>query len=82
MKFIVKWQWKIINLLKQSSQFFEELTGEKYQFVGVPEDQWLEISEEFLQTQNQTAMENEDNEDPLIAEAMKLVGADLIEIKN
>lgn len=71
------------KLIETISQFFEEVSGKRYQFVGVPEDQWLEIREEFLQTQSQTGEQNEEkSEDPLIAEAMKLVGADLIEIKN
>ena len=71
------------KFLEITSQLIEELTGVKYQFYGVPDDQWLQIREEFLQTQNQTSdVKTEDNEDPLISEAMKLVGADLIEIKN
>lgn len=71
------------KLIETVSAFLEEIFGRQYQFVGVPEDQWLEIREVFLQTQEQNGEQGEENsEDPLITEAMKLVGADLIEIKN
>ncbi|MBS4179765.1 DNA polymerase III subunit gamma/tau [Lederbergia citrea] len=89
--FILKFKYEIHcqmatenhKLIETISQFFKEITGNQYQFVGVPEDQWLQIREEFLQNQKQDGDKNEDDqEDPLISEAMKLVGADLIEIKN
>ncbi|MBS4210769.1 DNA polymerase III subunit gamma/tau [Bacillus sp. FJAT-50079] len=71
------------KFIQTLTQFLEELTGKQYQFVGVPEDQWAEIRQQFLQNQSQHGEKNEEmSEDPLIAEAMKLVGADLLEIKN
>ena len=65
-------------------QLLEEIMGRSYQFVGVPEEQWLKIREEFLQTQQLEDGEEDEQsqEDPVISEAIKLVGADLIEIKN
>ena len=41
---------KFIDII---TQIFEELTGIKRQFYGVPENQWVEIREEFLQNENQ-----------------------------
>lgn len=71
------------KLIETISEFLKEMSGKEYRFVGVPEEQWSEIREEFLQTQTENGEHGEEeNEDPLIAEAMKLVGADLIEIKN
>jgi len=89
--FILKFKYEIHCKMAMENQAFlnitssilEEITGKKLQFVGVPEDQWMQIREEFLQNQTQDGKKNEEeHEDPLIAEAMKLVGADLIEIKN
>lgn len=89
--FILKFKYEIHCKMAMENQKFidmtctilEEITGRKLTFVGVPEDQWKQIREDFLQNQQQDDGESEEKqEDPLIAEAMKLVGADLIEIKN
>jgi len=89
--FILKFKYEIHCKMAIENQTFiditsailEEIMGKRLQFVGVPEDQWVEIREEFLQNHNQDDKKNnEEHEDPLISEAMKLVGADLIEIKN
>ncbi|MCR2823346.1 DNA polymerase III subunit gamma/tau [Lederbergia panacisoli] len=89
--FILKFKYEIHckmamenqSFLNITSSILEEITGKKLQFVGVPEDQWMQIREDFLQNQKQDGKQNEEeHEDPLIAEAMKLVGADLVEIKN
>lgn len=65
-------------------QILESMLGKRMDLIGVPEAQWGKIREEFLVDHQQ---ENEGSnelieEDPLIAEAKKLVGADLIEIKD
>lgn len=65
-------------------QILESMLGKRMDLIGVPEAQWGKIREEFLEDHQQ---ENEGSnepaeEDPLIAEAKKLVGADLIEIKD
>ncbi|HEY4553516.1 MAG TPA: DNA polymerase III subunit gamma/tau [Bacillaceae bacterium] len=89
--FVLKFKYEIHCQMAMENQkfieiattFLQDITGKSYQFVGVPENQWLEIREEFLQNQNQDGEQEEDQgEDPLIAEAMKLAGADLVEIKN
>lgn len=89
--FILKFKYEIHCKMAMENQKFidmtcsilEELTGRKLQFYGVPEEQWIKIREDFLQNQNLGEDESEEKqEDPLISEAIKLVGADLIEIKN
>lgn len=64
------------------SQLLQEVTGNRYQMTGVPEDQWLQIREEFIQHQKDDGGAEQESEDPFVAEAMKLAGADLVEIKN
>ena len=60
------------------------LTGRNLEMVGVPEQEWGKIREDYIRDQRQNDDGNtpDENEDPLIAEAKKLVGADLIEIKD
>lgn len=63
----------------------QELTGKTMEMVGVPEHDWGKIRKEFLRDQKDDTTEHKQQgseEDPLIAEAMKLVGNDLIEIKD
>ncbi|MEI1419741.1 DNA polymerase III subunit gamma/tau [Bacillus cabrialesii] len=65
-------------------QILESMLGKRMDLIGVPEAQWGKIREEFLvdhQQENEGSNEPAE-EDPLIAEAKKLVGADLIEIKD
>ena len=66
------------------SSILQELTENTYQVVCVPEDAWLTIRKNFIKTQKTDSSEQEDeqSEDPLIAEALKLVGEDLLEVKD
>ncbi|MDR0140487.1 DNA polymerase III subunit gamma/tau [Metabacillus idriensis] len=61
-----------------------ELTGRNMEMVGVPEQEWGKIREDYIrdQRQNEDGDSPDEDEDPLIAEAKKLVGTDLIEIKD
>ncbi|MBN6890022.1 DNA polymerase III subunit gamma/tau [Cytobacillus horneckiae] len=75
---------KFIEILSQSIQ---ELTGKNLQMLGVPDDQWHKIREDFLQYQQMNGNESGEElesqeEEPIIAEAKKLFGDDLIEIKD
>lgn len=73
------------KLVDSMPSILQELTGSHYSIIGVPEEQWLEIREEFIQHQGQTEESDEggeQKEDPLIAEARKLVGSDLLDIQD
>jgi DNA polymerase III subunit gamma/tau len=61
----------------------QELTGNRYLLLGVPEEQWLSIRENFLSTQHHVEGEvslNNQEEEPHIAEAKNLFGAEFVEI--
>jgi DNA polymerase III subunit gamma/tau len=68
------------------STIVNNLIGKRMQVVGVPEDQWLKIRESFLNSHRDDLPESgeigESTEDPIIAEAKKLFGEDLIEIQD
>jgi DNA polymerase-3 subunit gamma/tau len=57
-----------------------ELTKKRFEMVAVPEEEWGKIREEFIRGK-ETKQEQEE-EDPLIAEAKRLFGEELIEIKE
>lgn len=62
----------------------QELVGQPITVVPIPETNWLEIRQEYVQKQRQQVDEKpedeKEEEDPVIAEARKLVGDDLLEI--
>ncbi|MCD7036728.1 DNA polymerase III subunit gamma/tau [Metabacillus sp. GX 13764] len=60
----------------------QNLLGKTVEMVGVPEQDWVKIREEFIQGQRDDDSNEQKEEDPLIAEAKKLVGDELIEIKD
>ncbi|OCA89371.1 DNA polymerase III subunit gamma/tau [Pseudobacillus wudalianchiensis] len=66
------------------SSILQELAENTYQVVCVPEEAWLTIRKNFIKTQkaDSNEQEAEQSEDPLIAEALKLVGEDLLEVKD
>ncbi|RLQ90020.1 DNA polymerase III subunit gamma/tau [Falsibacillus albus] len=74
------------KFLESISMILHEFTGTSYQTVGVPEEQWLQIREDFIQHQQDEGEGGEEGgsneEDPFIAEAKKLVGTDLLEIND
>ncbi|WP_182201648.1 DNA polymerase III subunit gamma/tau [Paraliobacillus salinarum] len=60
-----------------------EVTGKNVTIIPIPEVNWLEIRQEYVQKQRQqqSADSNEEEEiDPVVEEARKLVGDDLLEI--
>ncbi|MFB5285405.1 DNA polymerase III subunit gamma/tau [Peribacillus sp. Hz7] len=90
--FVVKFKYDIhcqmamenSRLIGMLASIMEQLTGRRMEMAGVPESQWQQLREEFLSTQQldgPTEMESKE-EDPFIAEARKLVGDDLLEIKE
>lgn len=90
--FVLKFKYEIhCQMASENQRFIEaissilqELTGKLYQVVCVPEDAWLAIRQNFIKTQKTDGSEQEAEqiEDPLIAEALKLVGEDLLEVKD
>lgn len=66
------------------SDAMQEYTGKRMQVIGVPEDQWLKIRENFISQRGDGASEGQAaaSEDPLIAEAKKLFGDELIQIQD
>jgi len=71
------------NVRTNLEVILQEIVGKSMEMVGVPEHDWVKIRKEFLKDQkdeDQTQQNGE--EDPLIAEARKLVGNELIEIKD
>ncbi|MBD8071527.1 DNA polymerase III subunit gamma/tau [Bacillus sp. PS06] len=72
------------NVRDNLENILYDITGKRFEMIGVPEDEWGNIREEFLREQRHTNQDNakEEEEDPLIAEAMKIVGTELIEIKE
>ncbi|MCQ6277499.1 DNA polymerase III subunit gamma/tau [Bacillus sp. V3B] len=93
--FVIKFKYEIhcqmamdnVKFVEAISTILNNLIGKKMQVTGVPEEQWGKIRETFLNSSQQAdhgedAEFNEPGEDPLIAEAKMLFGADLIEIKD
>ncbi|PLR76781.1 DNA polymerase III subunit gamma/tau [Bacillus sp. V3-13] len=90
--FVIKFKYEIhCQMAMENTRFLEvigdalqKFTGKRMQVVGVPEQQWHTIREEFLSGHQHHEAENgmEKQEDPFIAEAKKLFGEDLIEIKD
>ena len=48
--------------------------------IAIPEEEWGKIREEFIRSKEAKAEKSQ--EDPLIAEAKRLFGEELIEIKE
>ncbi|WP_152442754.1 DNA polymerase III subunit gamma/tau [Bacillus sp. THAF10] len=63
-------------------QIILELTGKSFDMLAVPEQEWQHIRESFIRGQKDNEAGAEEEEDPFIEEAKKLVGPDLIEIKD
>lgn len=92
--FVIKFKYEIhcqmamdnVKFVEAISSILNNLIGKKMQVTGVPEEQWGKIRETFLNSQHgeygEEAEFSEPVEEPLIAEAKKLFGADLIEIKD
>ncbi|WP_175637946.1 DNA polymerase III subunit gamma/tau [Metabacillus schmidteae] len=71
------------NVRTNLEVILQEIVGKSMEMVGVPEQDWGKIRKEFLSDQKEEDQpEQSGEEDPLIAEARKLVGNELIEIKE
>lgn len=69
------------NVRSNLESILQELTGTRFEMIGIPDEDWNKIRNDFLSGQKEQDGQSEE-EDPLIAEAKKLVGMDLIEIKE
>ncbi|MBM7663502.1 DNA polymerase-3 subunit gamma/tau [Bacillus mesophilus] len=58
-----------------------DIIGKRYEMIAVPEPEWGKIREEYIREQrNDTEDDKQKEDDPLITEAQKLFGTELIEI--
>lgn len=69
------------------SELTQELIGRRLAVVGVPEEQWHSIRAGFIKSNRdgeteQEGSARESNDDPVVSEAIKLFGSELIEIKD
>ncbi|WP_141604290.1 DNA polymerase III subunit gamma/tau [Terrilactibacillus laevilacticus] len=74
------------NILQMVEEILQEVIGEKRKMYPIPIQNWEELKESFIREvksddRDQSAVESKE-EDPLITEAEKLVGPDLLEIKD
>ncbi|MFD3450476.1 DNA polymerase III subunit gamma/tau [Microbacteriaceae bacterium 4G12] len=61
-------------------QLLFNILGKRLQMVAIPKEEWGKIREDFLQ--HEPTEEAKPKEDPLVEEAIQLVGQDLVEIKQ
>lgn len=90
--FVLKFKYEIhCKMAMENTDFSSTLrsvlatiTGIEYEPIGVPEEEWLAIREDFIRKQKEDGYEVEEDteEDPLISEAKKLFGEEIIEIKD
>ncbi|MGX6446413.1 DNA polymerase III subunit gamma/tau [Neobacillus sp. K501] len=89
--FILKFKHEIhCQMAMDNNRFIEtltqalmELTGSQFLVLGVPDDQWVTIRENFLSTQHTNEGEevgSGQEEEPHISEAKNLFGAEFVEI--
>lgn len=89
--FVIKFKHEIHCQMAMDNPKFKEavteglrdLTGRTFSVLGVPEDQWLAIRENFLsnhQVEGGEEAETKKEEDVIVDEASKLFGGSLIEV--
>ncbi|MGM8215740.1 DNA polymerase III subunit gamma/tau [Bacillaceae bacterium W0354] len=59
-----------------------EFIHKKLTIIPIPESEWQKVREDFLNEQQENEPPKPQEEDPLVEEARKLVGDDLLEIKD
>lgn len=88
--FVLKFKFEIhCKMVAENNNFvkdnvediLKEITGRKFELVGVPDKEWFKIRESFIREQDHETPKEEEA-DPLITEAIKLVGEQLIEVKE
>lgn len=56
--------------------------GKPLTIIPIPEKDWVDLRADFLRTKEDTSEKKEDEADPIVEEARKLVGDDLLEIQD
>jgi DNA polymerase III subunit gamma/tau len=91
--FVLKFKYDIHCQMAMENQAFissmdsilQELTGNSYFPIGIPEDQWLPLREDFIRHSQTDAGDGETGEpkeeDTFLSEAEKIAG-DLVELKD
>lgn len=93
---VIKFKYEIhCQMALDNGKFIETITnslyqliGKRYNLVGVPEDQWVKIREDFLQhsyhpdTDSEEEEIHERQENPIVDEAIKLFGEEIVEVKE
>ncbi len=91
---IIKFKYEIhCQMALDNGKFIETITnslyqliGTRYNLLGVPEEQWLNIREEFLNSSHHAESNEADDEtrqdNPVVSEAIKLFGEELLEVKD
>ena len=92
--FVLKFKYEIHCQMAMNNQEFinglkgtlQQVTGNAYDIVGIPEESWQKIRQEYVANQKQdqpdTHEANAETEDPLIFKARELFGDELLEIKD
>lgn len=65
---------------EMAERMLEQITGKALEMIPIPDTAWQELRNEYVQKQEQQEPDTEAKEDPLVEEARKLVGDDLLEI--
>lgn len=65
-----------------AESILEQVTGKKLEMIPIPEAAWVELRNEYVEKQGQQETKEDDEPDPFIEEARKLVGDDLLDIHD
>jgi DNA polymerase III subunit gamma/tau len=68
------------NVKSLSERASAAVLGQNLEMISILEEDWNKVKEEFIRSQGNDGVQKEEESDPLIEEATKLVGKDLIEI--
>jgi len=92
---VIKFKYEIhCQMALDNGKFIETITnslyqllGKRYNLLGVPEEQWMKIREDFLNSSYHLESSDEEEgiksqDNPVVSEAIKLFGEDLLEVKD
>src|SRR5699024_8642878 len=77
--------WMILDNQDIVEWIFSQEVGKQMDIITIPAQDWKELRSEYVTTQEQKSLEKtkeKEQSDPLIEEARKLVGDDLLEIHD